>query len=475
MVAIYLMLLFATVSYALPIRNEREKLELLQRYLKNYYNFTTTDGKSTLRWKANSPIMKKIKEMQEFMGLEVTGSLDSRTLEAIQKPRCGNPDIGEFAFFSGQPKWGKKDLTYRILNYTPDMKERDVQNAVEKAFKAWSRVSPLTFSPTQRDNADIMISFGSRDHGDFNPFDGPGGTVAHAYAPSTGIGGDAHFDEDENWTHGLDGTNLYFVAVHEFGHSLGLFHSKDPNAVMFPVYRQPEQTDNVLSQDDIDGIQHLYGPSSNPSEDPVEDSKPREPIRPTQSAIPTACDPQLTFDAVTSLRGEILFFKNKHFWRKHPQYTQLDFSLISQFWSFVPTSVDAVSENSDKDEILLFKGNQFWAARGEIRLSGYPKRIQSLGFPKEVKKIDAAFFNANEKQTYYFSAGKYWRYDETTQTLERKPKNIKDGFPGIEGKVDAAFQHNGLLYFFRGTNQYEFDPNTRQVTRVRRANSWLSC
>ena len=46
----------------------------------------------------------------------------------------------------------------------------------------------------------------------------------------------------------------------------------------------------------------------------------------------------------------------RHFWRKHPQYTQLDFSLISQFWSFVPTGVDAVSENSDKDEILLFKG-----------------------------------------------------------------------------------------------------------------------
>uniref|UniRef100_A0A8D0GHT1 Peptidase metallopeptidase domain-containing protein n=1 Tax=Sphenodon punctatus TaxID=8508 RepID=A0A8D0GHT1_SPHPU len=217
-------------------------------------------GQPVLRWKSNSPVVKKIKEMQKFIGLEVTGSLDSNTLEVIQKPRCGNADVGQFTTFSGQPKWGTKNLVYRILNYTPDMAPADVDRDIQRAFKVWSRVTPLTFTRAYQGNADIMISFAPRDHGDFNPFDGPGGTLAHAYAPGNGIGGDAHFDEDEHWTTDVQGSsNLFFVAAHEFGHSLGLFHSRDSNALMYPMYRSPEQSQHILSQDDINGIQYLYG------------------------------------------------------------------------------------------------------------------------------------------------------------------------------------------------------------------------
>lgn len=51
--------------------------------------------------------------------------------------------------------------------------------------------------------------------------------------------------------------NLFIVAAHEFGHALGMSHSSDPGALMYPVYSYA--TGYPLSEDDIEGIQALYG------------------------------------------------------------------------------------------------------------------------------------------------------------------------------------------------------------------------
>ena len=48
------------------------------------------------------------------------------------------------------------------------------------------------------------------------------------------------------------------MALHEIGHSLGLDHSSDPEAVMFPSY-SGYKAGLDLAQDDIKGIQALYG------------------------------------------------------------------------------------------------------------------------------------------------------------------------------------------------------------------------
>lgn len=56
---------------------------------------------------------RKIKKMQEFFGLHVTGKLDYSTLSVMKKPRCGMPDVADYHLFPGEPKWQKNNLTYR--------------------------------------------------------------------------------------------------------------------------------------------------------------------------------------------------------------------------------------------------------------------------------------------------------------------------------------------------------------------------
>ncbi|XP_008520987.2 stromelysin-1 [Equus przewalskii] len=471
-----LLLLCVAACSAYPLdrsaRDEDSNMDLLQDYLEKYYDLGK-EMRQYVRRKDSGPIVKKIQEMQKFLGLKVTGKLDSDTVEVMHKSRCGVPDVGHFTTFPGMPKWSKTHLTYRIVNYTQDLPRDAVDSDVEKALKIWEEVTPLTFSRVYEGEADIMITFAVREHGDFFPFDGPGKVLAHAYPPGPGMNGDAHFDDDEHWTKDASGINFLLVAAHELGHSLGLYHSTNTEALMYPLYNTLKGPARVrLSQDDVTGIQSLYGPPPASPDSPVEPSEP-EPPAPGTLAM---CDPALSFDAISTLRGEILFFKDRYFWRKTFRTLVPEFHPISSFWPSLPSGIDAAYEVTSRDSVFIFKGNKFWAIRGNEEQAGYPRGIHTLGFPPTVRKIDAAIFDKEKQKTYFFVEDKYWRFDEKRQSMEPGyPKQIAEDFPGIDSKLDAAFESFGFFYFFSGSSQFEFDPNAKKVTHVLKSNSWFNC
>ena len=95
------------------------------------------------------------------------------------------------------------------------------------------------------------------------PFDGPGLILAHAYYPYEfgDLGGDIHFDEDEDWrvnvTETWSGMDFFTVAQHEIGHSLGLSHSPVSDSVMYPYYKG-KQGNQGVGYDDVLAMYELY-------------------------------------------------------------------------------------------------------------------------------------------------------------------------------------------------------------------------
>ena len=86
-----------------------------------------------------------------------------------------------------------QDLTYRFISFTEDIPEDKVRQIIKRSLNMWSAASTLTIreeaDPTvDDDDVDILISFVRGYHFDSYPFDGTGGTLAHAYYPHNNLG-----------------------------------------------------------------------------------------------------------------------------------------------------------------------------------------------------------------------------------------------------------------------------------------------
>ena len=209
--------------------------------------------------------------------LIITSLACSRTLPTTETetsyrydnlPDTGNEDesISKYRAIS---QWGKTNITYFFVNGTNKISGETERDLIRAAFKLWADETPLSFNEVADSaQADILIGWAEGEHGDGDPFDGPGDVLAHASYPNPYNDRQVflHFDDSERWVNSdTQNVDLLTVAAHEIGHNLGLDHSNDPNALMFPSYSGPHRS---LGNDDIAGVQSLYGLAAQPAESP---------------------------------------------------------------------------------------------------------------------------------------------------------------------------------------------------------------
>ncbi|MEE6523673.1 hypothetical protein FKM82_022677, partial [Ascaphus truei] len=192
----------------------------------------------------------------------------------------------------------------------------------------------------------------------------------------------SNYDQDRQWGFCPDqGYSLFLVAAHEFGHAVGLEHSDIRDALMFPMYSYI--SDFELHQDDVQGIQFLYGtgpdatkiPSTTkPTTSTIPGTRPG-PTKTPRTTTSTTSTPRVTttspsvdppqdacrvriFDAIAELQGALHLFKDGLYWTVSAsgQGTLQSPLRISDTWPALPPNIDTAFQDPTSKKIFFFSG-----------------------------------------------------------------------------------------------------------------------
>ncbi|ABQ51980.1 mp-nase [Spodoptera litura granulovirus] len=337
-----LILLLAACANAFDLskitfENEQQRLEFFEVW--RHINDTPRDHK-TITYSVDLENEDSVKVLKKWR---------------VKPSSCADMTRRKRFYIDKSVAWDHNNITWSLFTDSLPMARNIVSQELNDAFMVWQKGTTWTnktivYFTQLHDNsaeANIQLAFKRGDHGDGNSFDGPGGILAHAFFPPNG---QLHFDADERWTTSgyekNDGVDLFLVAAHEIGHTLGLMHSSVKEALMYALY---QDTPN-LSTDDVNGLEQLYVFNDQLSTT-------------TTTLTPTTLLPDWVFEVsqsvsrkcastmmtLFSFHDAIHVNVNEYVWKYNSDESEV---LLSEIWPQLCT-MDAMTELNENSTLLI--------------------------------------------------------------------------------------------------------------------------
>jgi peptidoglycan hydrolase-like protein with peptidoglycan-binding domain len=198
---------------------------------------------------------------QRNAGLPETGIVDAATRSALSQPRCEVPDgiephdSSEKWDLSNTGTWNHSNLTWKLSNtYTTSTNpavqaaaRAQVEGVIGTVLGEWDTRSGYTFAKTTG-TPDILISFSSS-------------LASNVNASTTAIsnGGDVTMNINRTWSIGVTpvgsgAMDMASILIHELGHAVGLAHTPNGNAIMYPFFNNGQAPKTTPTTDDTTSI-----------------------------------------------------------------------------------------------------------------------------------------------------------------------------------------------------------------------------